>query len=177
MSHAFTKAFNYTIVLEGGYVNNPNDPGGETNHGITRRTARRFGYKGRMVDMTRQNAKEIYNRGYWEDRHLPLERIASYHLPLAIELFDTGVNMGPYRAARLLQKALNVIHHDRPPLKVDGWVGSATLIRMRSKRRGITKRVNVKLVDHFQMARYIENARIREKSRTFLMGWLDKRIR
>jgi len=57
MDTAFDTAFERLIGHEGGYVNHPDDPGGETNWGITLRTAREQGYTGEMRDLTRGEAK------------------------------------------------------------------------------------------------------------------------
>ena len=65
MSLNFSQIFNRLIGHEGGYVNDPRDPGGETNWGITKRTAQANGYTGNMKTMTRQQAYEIYYRAFW----------------------------------------------------------------------------------------------------------------
>ena len=56
----FDKAFDLLIGNEGGYVNNPADPGGETNCGITRAVAVDNGYTGNMKSMPKETAKQIY---------------------------------------------------------------------------------------------------------------------
>ena len=55
------------IRIEGGYVNDPDDPGGETNYGITKRLAVAHGYKGSMINMTQDQAKEIYRQSFWNN--------------------------------------------------------------------------------------------------------------
>jgi len=65
MSITFDEVFERTIGHEGGYVNNPKDPGGETNWGITIKTARDNGYTGSMKSMSRLQAKEIYRVAFW----------------------------------------------------------------------------------------------------------------
>ena len=55
------------IAVEGGYVNNPLDPGGETNYGISEPVARQYGYKGPMSRLPLQTAKEIYLKKYIEE--------------------------------------------------------------------------------------------------------------
>jgi lysozyme family protein len=54
-----------TALAEGGYVNDPSDRGGETNHGVTVAVARAFGYRGAMRDLTKDTALEIYRARYW----------------------------------------------------------------------------------------------------------------
>ena len=69
------------IDREGGYVNDPADPGGETNFGITARTAIAAGYTGAMRAMSRQQASAIYARTYW--RAPGFEAVATINLRVA----------------------------------------------------------------------------------------------
>lgn len=62
----FNLAFDRLIGHEGGYVNDPKDPGGETNWGITIHTARANGYTGSMRAMSRADAKTIYLKAFWQ---------------------------------------------------------------------------------------------------------------
>lgn len=169
----FEFAFRHTVALEGGYSDDPDDPGGETNMGITRRTARRGGYKGDMRNLSYGDARDIYRALYWDSKYLPLEKIADWDLPLAMELFDSGVNCGIRTAAKFLQRAINVFREQ--PLKVDGWAGSGTLKALKTSERDIRKRNITKLCNHFQISYYIAISRKKVKLRKFLAGWLDKR--
>ena len=83
----FDQAFDRLISHEGGYVNHPNDPGGETNWGVTKRTAQENGYTGSMRAMTRAQAIEIYKKAFWE-------RYRCGEMPYAIsfQFFDVFVN-------------------------------------------------------------------------------------
>ena len=62
---SFDKAFARTVGIEGGYSNDPDDSGGETNWGITKATAVAYGYTGPMRDMPRETAHGIYLNGWW----------------------------------------------------------------------------------------------------------------
>ena len=110
----FDKLFDRLIAHEGGYVNHPRDPGGETNWGITKRTALANGYSGQMRQMTREQAREIYYCAFWL-------RYQCDELPDAVswQFFDAAVNHGNGNAARMLQRAAAVAD--------DGIVGPATL--------------------------------------------------
>ena len=66
MSDKFNNFINRVLKHEGGYVNNPKDPGGETHWGITKQTAREYGYKGEMCQLTREQAIGIYKKAFWE---------------------------------------------------------------------------------------------------------------
>ena len=114
MPITFDECFDRLIGHEGGYVNNPKDPGGETNWGVTRSVANANGYLGSMKLMPRDTAKRIYKSAYWDAQSLD-------KLPgcVAFQLFDAGVNHGFGNAARFLQRAAGVAD--------DGKIGSVTL--------------------------------------------------
>ncbi len=100
-----------TLRFEGGYVNNPSDPGGETNYGITKKVAISYGYTGDMKELPLATAKAIYYANYWTlgDCH----KLSQIDSNLAKVFFDTSVNCGIGRANRLLKKSLNYsIKHD-----------------------------------------------------------------
>ena len=115
----FDEAFEILIGHEGGYSNNPHDPGGETMWGVTLRVARAHGYYGPMRDMPRDVAKDIYRRSYWSP-------IRADDLPEAVrfDAFDTAVNSGVEQSAKFLQRAVGVTD--------DGIIGPQTLAAVRA---------------------------------------------
>ncbi|CAM3794122.1 glycoside hydrolase family 108 protein [Castellaniella denitrificans] len=115
----FDSAFDRLIGHEGGYVDHPDDPGGETNWGITLRTARETGYTGSMRDLTRDQAKKIYRTAYWGRAQAD-----QYDPAIAFQLFDAAVNHGIGQAIRFLQRAVDVAD--------DGVVGPVTLAAVRA---------------------------------------------
>lgn len=110
----FDQAFDRLIGHEGGYVNDPRDPGGETNHGVTKRVAAENGYTGSMRDFTRNAAKAIYRKQYWD-------AVKADQLPddVRFHVFDAAVNSGVGQAARWLQRAVGVTD--------DGAIGPKTI--------------------------------------------------
>jgi hypothetical protein len=89
---AFEAAMNFVLRWEGGYVNDPYDPGGETKYGISKRQYPHLDIK----NLTLDQAKEIYRRDYWAPSgcdKLPPQA--------AVALFDTAVNIGVRRALSL----------------------------------------------------------------------------
>lgn len=102
-----------TLGHEGGYVNNPKDPGGETKWGISKRSYPELNIK----NLTVEEASEIYKRDFLR----PL-RYDQYHDGVAYQLFDFAVHSGPREAIRQLQQAISV--------KVDGIIGSNTIRRL-----------------------------------------------
>lgn len=105
----FDKAFDLLMEHEvgghpnGGYVNHPRDPGGETKWGITKRTARKHGYQGDMRDLSREKAKEIARAEYWKD-------VYADDLPACVrfDVFDTCYHSGAPQTIKLLQRAAGV---------------------------------------------------------------------
>jgi lysozyme family protein len=96
---SFDKAFALTVGVEGGYVNDPADPGGETKYGVSKRAHPDVDIK----SLTLEQAKDIYRRDYWSPAvcdKMP-ERIG--HL-----VFDCAVHHGVKTAIKLLQRALKV---------------------------------------------------------------------
>lgn len=118
----------HVLKWEGGYVDHPRDPGGATNHGITRATL--AAHRGRAVskqdvrDLTIAEAGEIYRPKYWD-------KVKGDHLPDGMDLvtFDGGVNSGPSRGIRWLQKGLGVA--------VDGVIGPVTLQTVQTAQKGV----------------------------------------
>jgi len=129
---AFEKAWAKTGMAEGGYVNDPDDSGGETNHGITIKVARANGYLNAMIDMTPEEARDIGKKAYWDV--LNLDSVAAFSEDVALEMFDTGFNMGQPRVAVFFQRALNVFNNNEKlyaDIKVDGAIGRASLVALK----------------------------------------------
>jgi lysozyme family protein len=109
------------LAAEGGFVNDPRDPGGATNHGITLRTLADWRHRDVSVAEVRAlsvaESAAIYRARYWA----PLQCDA---LPAGVDLmvFDFGVNAGIGRSARLLQAAVGAVP--------DGKLGPATLAKV-----------------------------------------------
>lgn len=106
----FLKAIPIILESEGGYVNDPNDPGGETKYGISKRAYPNEDIK----NLTLEKAQMIYRRDYWDAM-----RCGEMPYEVALMVFDTGVNMGTDTSAKMLQTALKV--------GVDGKIGKITL--------------------------------------------------
>jgi lysozyme family protein len=165
---------------EGGYVHHRDDRGGATNWGITEAVARAHGWAGTMRDLPRAQALEIYRRQYWLAPRF--DAVADYSAPVAVELFDTGVNMGPGVAVSMLQRSLNALNRnqrDWPDVVADRLVGPATLnalARLLAVRGRGGEAVLLKALNALKGARYIELAEARAANESFLFGWLDHRV-
>ena len=115
------------VAREGGYVNDPDDPGGATKYGVTIATMRRLGLDltgdGRVSEadirrLTRDKAEEIFVEHYFRR-----PRIADLPEALQPSVFDMYVNAGS-NAVRILQRLLNEMGEG---LSVDGALGAITI--------------------------------------------------
>ena len=124
----FEDALKIVLGFEGGYVNDPNDKGGETNYGITASTLNSAKIKGWVPsNITIQNiklehVKTIYKKGYWD-----VVKADNLPDPLDLIIFDMAVNHGPNTAVKILQQSLNSILKAGNSLVVDGIIGPKTL--------------------------------------------------
>lgn len=168
------------LKTEGGYVNNPNDRGGETNWGITVAVARAFGYTGSMASMPQQVARDIYEQRYW--RQPRFSDVAVVSTLIAEEMLDTGVNMGPAVAGRFLQRALNVLNQNGktyPDIAVDGAVGNMTIAALKAflaSRAKSGETVLLRMLNAQQSVRYMEIAEARTSQEMFSYGWQLNRV-
>ena len=168
------------IKIEGGYVNDSSDSGGKTKFGITIATARSYGYRGKMKNLTRSKAFNIYSTEYWDKMRLDdIERISYV---IAEEIADTGVNMGVGRAGVFLQRALNVLNNRGSyysDITVDGQIGNKTILALSLyfKKRGKKgEKVLYKILNSLQGAFYVTLSERRVKDEKFIFGWFDNRV-
>ena len=164
------------FAVEGGYSNNPADPGGETNHGVTVAVARSHGYSGPMREMPKETAQQIYIGSYVEGPGF--HRVVAISPAVGEKLVDAGVNAGTGRSARWFQRALNQLSRggaDFPEVAVDGKIGAQTLAAYQAleRKRGRVKACELvlKLLDAQQGAHYMSL-----NKPTFIVGWADKRL-
>lgn len=115
---AFTAALDEVLQHEGGYADHPRDPGGRTMLGVTQRVWEAWTGKpsneAEMRSLTREKVAPLYRKNYWDA--VEADKLPP---PLALCVFDFGVNAGPGRAVRLLQRMVGVTQ--------DGKVGQQTL--------------------------------------------------
>lgn len=108
MQRNFPEALKLVLKHEGGYVNHPRDPGGATNKGVIQATYNSYrkanGQSTRSVrDITNEEVADIYKKRYWN-------AVRGDELPSGVDyaVFDFGVNSGPSRAIKFLQRVVNV---------------------------------------------------------------------
>ena len=169
------------IKVEGGYVNDSSDSGGETKYGITIEVAKRYGFKGDMKSLTKKEAAKIYEDMYWNS--IRADEINLISESLAYELFDISVNMGVRRAGEFLQRSLNTLNNKQEyfnDMKVDGQIGNTTLSSLKAYAR---KRFNAdgevvlyNMINCLQGAFYVELVERREKDEKYIFGWMKNRV-
>ena len=150
----YDKCLETILHHEGGYVNHPKDPGGETNLGVTKRVYEEHGGTKDMKDLTVEDVAPIYKKGYWD-------KMKGDDLPSGLDLcvFDFGVNAGPGRAAKYLQTMIGTTP--------DGGIGPMTL---KAVDEYVNKHGLAKAIDNYQDARqgYYEKLSTFD---TFGRGW------
>lgn len=118
MNSNFDACYAFVLQSEGGYVNDPRDPGGMTNLGVTKRAWESYvGHEVTEADMralTPDQVKPFYKENYWD-------KSAGDQLPLGVDyvVFDYAVNSGYMRANKMLQKCVGTVP--------DGSIGPMTL--------------------------------------------------
>lgn len=111
----FEKAVTLILKHEAGYVNDPQDPGGETKFGISKKQYPTLDIK----KLTIEDAKAIYYRDYWLKC-----RCDELTYPIALLVFDTAVNLGVGTAIKLLQASCAV--------PTDGIFGPQTMHKVKA---------------------------------------------
>ena len=115
MNKIFQCALEFVFDAEGGYTNDSNDPGGETNLGLTKRVWEE--YVGHAVDnlkkLTKADVAPLYELKYWRPCYCEV-------LPRGLDfvVFSMGVNAGPGRSVKLLQQSIGCVP--------DGVIGPRT---------------------------------------------------
>lgn len=118
MKQNFQTLLNHVFQTEGGFVNDPRDPGGMTNHGVTKEVWEAF--VGHSVDeddmraLTSSDVAPVYKANYWD-------KVSGDALPDGVDyaVFDFAVNSGIKEAAMVLQQIVGV--------ETDGSIGPKTL--------------------------------------------------
>lgn len=173
----------HCVAVEAGYVNNPKDPGKETKHGITATTAaehkaelvRRFGWSGKMIDLTEEMAMWIYRTAWWD--RMRCDELHAIHPFIADRVFDFAVNAGRALGVKTMQRILNVSNRegkDYADIDADGGVGKLTIAALESfyKKRGVD---GLETFVQFQLAlqgaHYVTLAEQKPVLEEFVNGW------
>ena len=171
----------FIFCVEGGYFNHPNDPGGETMYGIIKSEARNWGYQGKMQDLPKEVACNIYKKKYWKGTGL----MNIKNFAVAMTIFDFQVNSGS-RGSKIAQKTANKLYENRTvepsfkdvmkdtyPLAVDGDLGAKSFdVINKIPPLEFLLSYNV-----FQEDQYEDLMRNNSKLRVFDEGWENRIIK
>lgn len=165
------------IFYEGGYSDDPDDPGGKTKYGITERVAREYGYLGPMEDLTQEQANKIYTELYVDQPHFNL--LLEINPAVGHKLIDAGVNVGTMRVSLWFQQALNSYSRngqDYPKIVEDGVLGKESINAYQAleKKRGKVKacELMLKALDGQQSSYYLKLTAYSK----YTVGWVDNRV-
>jgi lysozyme family protein len=163
MSERFVRIYEIVMKYEGGYVNHPNDPGGETYKGISRRAHPNWeGWK--LIDQKKPVPEDIVRRFYYDQFWLPL-RCEEMPAPVGEYLFDFAVNTGIRQAVKTIQMAAGVA--------ADGILGPITM--------GAIRRSDVQVLMYKFLAHRIDfyvtiTTQRRKQFEVFFLGWIRRTI-
>ena len=154
MLKTFEEIIEVVLHHEGGYVNDPKDPGGETNFGIAKRSNPDVDIK----NLTKAEATFIYKTEYWDKNKVESLPEELWHI-----YFDCCVNMGKSRAVKILQQAAN---GKGAGLKVDGGLGPMTI--------GALKGVELERVRAYRIKYYADLVTRKPDLEKFYFGWFRR---
>ena len=149
------KIIQNVIDREGGLVNDPDDKGGLTKYGITKR----FFPWVDIENLTKGEAVDIYKEHYW-DKY----RVNKIPEDLQADYFDAMVNLGRRGAGRVVQEAINSTRGKK--LKVDGIVGPNTMKEIH--------RINASRFKAYRILRYAKIVMSDKTQSKFYYGWFNR---
>lgn len=164
------QAIGLMIRLEGGFVDNPRDPGGATNHGITQTTLDAVrgrdlvpGLPLKVRDLTPDQAAAVYRTVEWAEIHG--DELPATLAPLVL---NTAVNMGEPEAVKLLQECLGFVNPT-------GFLGPETLGRVHGWRSPYLPEQT--LAEEYAAHVGVRYASLYAREGTFELGWLRRLFR
>ena len=154
----FNEIIEVVLHHEGGYVHDPKDLGGETNFGI----AKRFYPDVDIKNLTKEGAKEIYKKDYWDKN-----KVDELDEQLKHIFFDMCVNQGRGTAVKILQRACNA---KGCGIEVDGIVGSGT-------RKAINDcNLEKDRVKAYRIKYYCDLVNKKPEQERFFYGWVRRSL-
>ena len=175
----FNSAYKKTMRFEEGYSNNPNDRGGETYFGISRR--KHPGWRGWVIidnpdkhdpRILKMLVYHFYYTEYWQK--INCDKIQNQKI--AEELFDSAVNFGRTAASYMLQKSLNLLNRnskDYNDISVDGIVGDETITTVTKCIKGNKENLLFNLMNFYQAKKYLEIMEA-DSTQEIFTGWFKR---
>lgn len=155
----FKRLVRIVLEHEGGYVNDPDDPGGETNYGISKRSYPTLDIKA----LTERQASDIY----YKDWYLPLKLNEIENDAIAVKVLDTCVNIGKRTGVKLFQQALKARGHS---VATNGIMGRPTIeATNRANSERLLQAIRERQADHYRSLVAINP--VLEK---YIKGWMKR---
>lgn len=161
-------AVQYVLSNEGGFSDNPSDPGGATKFGISLRFLQSISPSSKTLsdieDLTLIDAQTIYETNFWDPIYNLIEsqQIANY-------IFDMTVNMGSSISHKIVQQAICSVTCNRQLMPDDGIFGSRTLSDVNQHSQYIIYPIRAIRADHYKLL-VANNPNLG----VFLTGWLNR---
>lgn len=159
----FNQAIKTVLAHEGGYTHNENDPGGETNFGISTRFLRDNNITVSVKLLTKEEAIFIYKKYFWDKYNFALLT----QEPISTKLFDTAINIGPQTAIKMAQ---NILQHHNVNIADDGIIGPRTASALNS----VKPLAFLQDYRQLQKEHYQKLIAKNEKLKVFEKGWLRR---
>jgi len=171
----FNKAFEITMKAEGGYVNDPDDPGGETYKGIARsrnpkwqgwvnvdilKNKRNFPENLGKDNDLQEKVKALYEANYWDK----IQGDMIEDQDIAESIFDFAVNAGPRTSSKLAQITVQA--------EPDGVIGPKTLDKINAD----DTRAFLAVFALAKIGRYVNICEKRKESRKYFFGWIRRTL-
>lgn len=155
----FERLIGFVLEHEGGYVNDPDDPGGETKYGVSKKSYPHVD----IASLTIEQAKDIYYEDWW----LPLKCPQILDDKVAQKYLDTCVNTGKGTGTKILQRALQMIGYR---ITVDGAIGPKTLAAVNAA----DPQALLVAMRQQQKAHYAQLIQKNPKLEKFRRGWMAR---
>jgi lysozyme family protein len=157
----FDAAIEVVLQKELGYVCDPDDAGGETCFGISKRSYPNVDIK----NLTREGASDIYRRDYWQPIYEAIPDQA-----LATKIFELTVHCGIEAGVKMVQRALRGLGD--PVVSVDGRFGPQTLQAVKLvSSRALLAAIRVKQCRH-----YLDIVGANPSQKRFFVGWIRRAL-
>ncbi len=184
----FLEAYKLTMGHEGGYSVDPDDAGGETYKGISRRynpvwegweiidsmkSHANFPAILNQLPQLQKKVNDFYKEHYWDSNKL--DNVSSQ--AIANEMFDTAVNMGRSRAAKFLQESLSYLNRNKrlfDDLDIDGHIGPASLRALDYILSNGEEELLLKVLNVLQGNFYLKYMRENPVQEKFMRGWFNR---
>ena len=153
----FNDIIEKVLEHEGGYVDDSDDLGGETNFGITKR----FYPDVDIKNLTKEEAKDIYYQDYWLKN-----KVNKMPPELKYIYFDMCINMGKRTAVKILQRASN--NKNSKDIEVDGGLGTNTFEAIQD--------LEVERVRAYRVKYYVDLVNKKPEQEKFYFGWFRRSL-